>query len=462
MCKQPSLTAAQDGYYGAFLLSMVICWSPLKALAYFAPVLAIVWFLWRAECPTARRRAMQWTAGWTILIFIYWVFSRRFDLTPAVIAIITYGTIGAIYIIPCEAIRSPRLLVKMLSLVAIATTIEATVGIVQAVVGALETGSFDLANGDAVQGTIFPSFHTSLTFANPMFAVNMAFMLLGLIGAAALAKKWRGTVLLGILAFVLASVMHAILLLAAAAVAGYCLCQPRLSRMKSRRFIVLTVGMLILASYIFLGGNVLSIGSVVNQAVAGQSPRAIILVDSITTLPQEFPSMPFVGLGPGQFSSNAALIASGSYYGGGQKSLPFIQPQSSPAFDDFLSDLMLQARDPRYGGSITVEPFFSWLSVYTEFGFPCLIAVFWWVTVILLRVRREALAKEQRLLGAAVVAGIVFFVLLGFQADYWEVPQAVLIGALLTKAMYAVVVSTPQKQIDAAAGKSFGTSPQVA
>lgn len=459
--KHPALTRAQRAYYGAFVLSMMICWSPWKALAYLAPILAVIWFVWTAHNRVARRRAVYWVVGWLGIIAIYRLLATGFDLAPAVLAILTYGTIGALFVIPTEELASGKLLRRMLRLVAVVIAIEAALGIAQGVAGAVEQGGFDIANGDIVQGTIYPSLASSQTFANPMFASNMGFMLIGLLPVVAQSRKWRWTVFLGFMAFLLASVMHAIFFLAASGLAGYLFCRPRLKLGKSKRFLTFAFFALPVIAYLLLGENISSAGPIMRQALAEQSPRAIVLADSFTDLPKEFPLMPLFGLGPGQFSSNAALLASGNYFGGGDKSLPLIKPQSSRAFGDFLSDLLVLARDPTFGGSITVEPFFSWLSVYTEFGIPCLVAIFWWVTVVLLRARREALRKEQRFLGAAVVAGIVFFVLLGFQADYWEVPQAVLIGALLIKAMYATLVGGGKRQV-AVPRSGLSTDPQSA
>lgn len=454
------LTNTQRAYYGAFALSMAICWSPWKALAYFAPVFAVGWFILKSHSPIAKRRARLWVVAWVVVIVLYGLFSRRFDATPAFLAILTYGAVGAVFIIPSEGIGGSKLLARMLRLVAVVVVIEAAFGIVQAMVGAMLGGSFDLANGDVVQGTIYPGLDASRTFANPMFAANMAFMLIGLLAVAAHSKRWRGTVLLGFVAFILASVMHAVFFLAAALCAGYVVCRPRFRLQKGRILAVSSLCALALIAYLALGQNFSSVASIMRQALTGESPRAIVLLDSTTLLPQQFPLMPLVGLGPGQFSSNAALLASGTYFGGGEKSLPLIRPQSSKAFNDFLADLVAEARDPMYGGSVTVEPFFSWLTVYTEFGLPCLIGVFCWVALVLLRVRTEASRKRARFLGAAIVAGIVFFVLLGFQADYWEVPQAVLVGVLLIKAMYSTLVAD-SKALSAGPSGSLKASPQA-
>jgi hypothetical protein len=43
-------------------------------------------------------------------------------------------------------------------------------------------------------------------------------------------------------------------------------------------------------------------------------------------------------------------------------------------------------------------------------------------------------------MAAATGTGIVLLALLGVQENYWETPQAILIGAILLKAMYAQLV----------------------
>lgn len=145
--KRLPLTGAQRGYYGAFLLSMLICWSPWKSLAYLAPIIAVTYFLWEARSHVASRRAVCWIVGWLMVIAAYNFLSRSFEMTPALLTILTYGTIGALFVIPTEDVGSGELLSRMLRLVALVVAIEAAVGIAQGVAGALQQGSFEIANG---------------------------------------------------------------------------------------------------------------------------------------------------------------------------------------------------------------------------------------------------------------------------------------------------------------------------
>src|SRR5690606_13693093 len=95
--------------------------------------------------------------------------------------------------------------------------IQAALGIVQALYGASLSGSFDIANGDYVEGTIHPWLPSGRSFSNPMFAANMAVMLLAL--APYIMKRRRRyffPFLLGSMALILASVVHVLLFLAAA------------------------------------------------------------------------------------------------------------------------------------------------------------------------------------------------------------------------------------------------------
>ena len=145
----------------------------------------------------------------------------------------------------------------------------------------------------------------------------------------------------------------------------------------------------------FAGANVAGADQVVRRVLADSTPRASVILNLVTLIPRKYPFMPLVGLGPGQFWSRAALLASGLYLGKGNKSLPFIPAQSSQAFREYLAPLVTKARKPGFRSSPTVEPFFSCLTVYTEFWLPCLIGIFGSAIVFLLRVQRGSMKKTS-------------------------------------------------------------------
>jgi hypothetical protein len=158
-------------------------------------------------------------------------------------------------------------------------------------------------------------------------------------------------------------------------------------------------------------------------------------------MPAKFPLMPFIGLGPGQFSSRAALMGTGLYFGGVFNShpLPLLPQAASGALQDYLLDLWVEEASNKYYGS-TQKAYFSWLSVYSEMGGLTIAAVVITLLLLLRRIELRSRGNAQDLRCTAVAAGIIFLALIGIQENYWEVPQAILVGCILLKAMYANVV----------------------
>jgi hypothetical protein len=163
----------------------------------------------------------------------------------------------------------------------------------------------------------------------------------------------------------------------------------------------------------------------------------------LTELPGEQPLQPFVGLGPGQFSSRASLIATGLYLGGPDhpQTVPLLSPQATRIAEEYCVSLLVQFADKKDVIGSSEQPFFSVLSVYTELGAMGLIAVTLVILEWLRRIRRRVrIDPGLRFQAAVLVAGLLFMVLLGLQDNYWETPQAMLVGFLLLKLLYVNVV----------------------
>lgn len=54
----------QSAYFNAFVLAMIVCWSPFKALAYMVPFVVVFWIASAAGGCKIRRRPVQWFAAW--------------------------------------------------------------------------------------------------------------------------------------------------------------------------------------------------------------------------------------------------------------------------------------------------------------------------------------------------------------------------------------------------------------
>lgn len=439
------MNRSQRVYYGAFLLSVFICWAPSKPLAYLAPPLALAWYIYASRSRLARRRCVFWLSGWTAFILLHAFFSRGFDLPAAFLAVLTYATFAVLFVIPNREIASRTLLARMLRVVAAVLVIESAWGIFQATYGAVRTGGFDLSNGDRVEGTIHPELKPDFAAGNQWFAANISFALLALFPVVVQSGKWRHRLLFGALVLVLASVMHIIIFTAGALILAYLIYRPPLLAGRSKVFVLLGMCAVPLLAFSLLSANFSTFIPIVRQALAQQSPKAVVAIQSATVLPRAHPSMLIWGLGPGQFSSRAALIASGLYLGGPYhpKPIPFISPQSSKFFRNYIEHwLYAAAADPYWGSS--QKPYFSWMSVYTEMGIPAVLAVLWIAAVILWRVKQRARTNQELLFATALGAAIVLFLFLGIQDNYWEAPQALLIGAMVMKVVYATLFCDPK------------------
>ncbi len=153
----------------------------------------------------------------------------------------------------------------------------------------------------------------------------------------------------------------------------------------------------------------------------------------------EYPYMSLFGLGQGQFSSRASLIGTGYYIGSFENAtpLPLISQQMSEPFATYAMPIWRSMRGNFGTWGSTHQPFFSWLTLFTEFGiFACLLLLFF-IGYSLLQIRRRGRNFREQATGIALSIGILFIFLLGFQENYWEVPQAIFPGLLLLKVMHA-------------------------
>jgi hypothetical protein len=124
---------------------------------------------------------------------------------------------------------------------------------------------------------------------------------------------------------------------------------------------------------------------------------------------------------------------------------PFLTPQATRLTADYCLSLLVAYADQGEVIGSTHQPFCSVLSVYTELGAVGIVLVGWVLVRIVRRARRRAAADvSSRFRAVLYVAGVVFIALLGLQENYWEVPQAILIGLLLLRALGANLTVAPR------------------
>jgi len=426
-------------FYQAFLLALILCLSPAKALAYLSPLVVLIWLIVAARKKTILNRALILLFLALIWIGLWRIFNNEFLLHSALLEIITYSSFVILAVIPTKLLKNPVLGRRIEQIVRWIILIEAGVGLVQVLHAYFQSGSFDMANGDAVAGTITLSLLPDGGLGNPMFAINMGFLLLFLLPSVILKRQGWLVVCFGALMLVLASVIHVLIFMAVSVGIAFVLYRPALPKRVSTILLFSALIVIVVTSYYLLSTNWSTLSTYYTGITNGESPRARAYKAAFGDMITEYPLMVSIGLGPGQFASRAGAIGTGYYFGGpyNPRPLPLLPTGMSPAMEKYMWDLWLESV---YGS--THQPFSSWLAIYTEFGMICFLLICATVIWVLLTLLLRAKSKPQKWIAFSCSSSILFLFLLGFQDNYWEVPQAILLGVMLIKVMHGRMSAT--------------------
>jgi hypothetical protein len=437
-----SVDRYQKVYFACFVLSTVICFSPLKGLAYVTPYICLGLML---TLNSSFERMLSKIFVVLLLVLgscvMYYTMYTDFVLARFCLGLITFSAVIPLVFFEPRRLNNQELLNRMFAFAKLVLVIQATIGIVQAIYGATQTGSFDASNGDYVEGTIDLPLESSRSFSNPIYAVNMV-----LLATTFFLSKANGSNSLTLFTLVsasviLASVVHLLLFLALALILAFALKKlvgrhhPRPTI--NRKPIVTRVifGLLVFGVLaLLIGGNLSNIWQMMELQLNLALPKAIITADALSLMPHERPMMLLFGLGPGQFCSRAGVIATGEYLRG----FTAFKTNDPDMFLKYLRPLLdMVLMDERTAGGSSIWPWYSWLTVYTELGVLAvlliLLALFCVVASATKRLSRPIPLSHYAL---AVLVGTLVIAFLGIQENYWEIPQAILPGILLLQVVY--------------------------
>lgn len=371
------------------------------------------------------------------------------------LAFLTYGSFLPILAIPSRYLANSKLLRRMLGVVATVVVLEGLLGLVQVFYGTLQTGGFDLSNGDYAEGTIHPALISEWSFSNAMFATIMATSLAFLIGYYFIYGRGKWALIVGFSVLVLASVLHVLIFLLGAFLISFVLFRPKLTlrgrRLKGIYILAIVLVLIPVGAGYFLSSNVANLIPVAEHLLTQRFPKTAVMFRFYAEVPEDYAmAAPYIGLGPGQYASRASFMATGRYFFGGPTSskrskIPFTA-MSAP-FARHVEDLWLDAvTNPFYGSSSTAKPQSSWNAVLSEFGLAGSVILLFILRAIMLRVKRRIRNETDRLWAFSFGISLAFIFLLGFQENYWEVTQSIFIALLLMKTTYAILVhSNPAK-----------------
>jgi hypothetical protein len=449
------------GFSVALIGSLILVWNPVKVLGYLCPFVFLMLYCVFSNAASALIRLLALFFAYLLLCTVYALVEQSFAMTNAILAFVTYGVPLVLCSISSRDLVAARAWEPLRRVLPVILSFEALVGIAEAFVNAVATRSFDAANGDAVTGTIQMT-SVGASFSNPIFAVNVAGMMVVMPTLCKLTgtRLPRVSMSLGLAAFILASVMHATLFLLIALVgAGLVLAQGK-GVMKRLGMLLGVIGAIVGLIFVALPGNLQSLFII--GAQFGQTPKAQLTLRVFQDVARQYDLMPYIGLGPGQFTSRAGLISTGMFFGSPFDPKPiFLLPLTiTPQFGQYVIDIWFRAVANPLNGS-TFQPFYSWLSIYSEFGILGFLAIVGFVLKMAWHSRRYVAAGGDWVIGHAFLSLVLFLFLLGFQENYWEVGQAIFIPALCAKVLYSHMKAREGENVPAPQwGSELGTVPQ--
>lgn len=434
------LSRIQSVFFQFFIITLFICWSPVKVLAYIIPALyvAYIGFLLFFR-PILSVTQLILLFVWLSVITFSSLVNEDFVLQNAILSLITYGSAFLFFTIPSHKLNSPLLTKKVKKVLLILLAIQAPIGIVQGIYSGIKYGGFSGAAGDAVEGTIHLPLPTAADFSNPIFTVGIILYLIYLIPYyPQLSFKSKILIYAGVLSVILASVLHVLLFSLAAIVAAYIFFAPGYIRLKPSVVIGTSIvfGTLIFIAFSLIGKNIKTTANFVQDFIIGRNPKVKVINNIFNQGSYHYPQLHYIGLGPGQVNSRAALIGTEQYIGGFEnpRDLPLIEQKFTEPFNLLVKRQWENfTRLPANLRSSTTAPFCSWISFYAEFGLFGFLVVILSIVYYFFKEKIRAKTKQQKRRAFAFGSSVLLIFLLGIQENYWEYAQIIFPAVMLIK-----------------------------
>ncbi len=432
------------------MLALIICWSPLKSVAYLAPFICLGWYLVKSNSGVALRRMVIVLSVAMLIITFYYILYRTADeyflVGNALVALITYASFIFLLAVPTSPYREEHHYLRYAKVIEVVVIIEGVVGMLQYFAAATTS----ISQTDAVQGTISPFSFTAefAGFGNQMFAINIILLLLFLLPYLLVHKRGKFAYAIGLAALLMSSVVHVFFaLLASLAIGSFYFRQHLLfSQFKILLSALVAVILLVGALAVYQPNVIRNIGMYYTIYSEGDSPKNVIINASTERLPREFPLVSIFGLGPGQYSSRAGLISSGFYFTGlkSNEKMSFLPNQMSPYFVKYVLPTwhLYEGNNAKYGNSTMSRPFFSLLSMYIEFGAVAIVLMLVYAGYLMSRLRTAFILSFneeeplRRYLSMVCGMAILFVMFLALFENYLETTQAIFPGLVLVKIFF--------------------------
>ena len=428
-----------------FIFTLLVIFSPFKLLAYLVPFFALVYYMVMANVGKVLIKFLFISLTYAVFVaftaLLSWHLDKDFFIQNSIIAFVTYGSFIFLFSMETLKIDDTQRFTNIIKNVIL---IEATVGILQILIySIILKNGFDGASGDIVQGTIniFSFLSPTINFNNPIYCVNLVTLIIFYLPHIMVERKSYWIAILGILALIMASVIHIIFAFIFAFI--FVMFFFYISKISQKTLYTLSIIIVLFFTtislfYVAQPDNFKLITNYYKIFSESKNPKAQITQKAFTEIIPNNPQI-WTGLGAGQFTSRASLIGTGRYFSDFKDPkpvLPMANLAESSYFKDYVFELwdFYESHPEAFGGSSMAKPFYSNLSILAEFGLV-LSAFFFLLFIVYLFKLRNYFANNQNTLlqryyalGIAVM--LVFLFLISFIENYLEITQAVFLSFL--------------------------------
>lgn len=436
------------GARGIGIMTLLIYWGPSNALYYLwgfgliAFIIVVKPNWWRIK--DVRSKSIF---GYSIFFLSIFFFSALTNLLvrPSSFnnlfwSVLTYGSTFSVLVALLSVPFGEKDLVDIFKFSIGLSIVQVILGYVQMLYGTSFQSLIPFFAGqDAGDYFVGTTFNPGI---GSLVAIKMSLMTLLFVPIWFRSKSWNNTLILFLLfiGWILASALYTLLLgifvlflFFVIRKTGWNLISLKIN--KSILYVTL-VGFLVIAIFTFTQSNNIryvltslkyGYATLIGEQVQGKvSTRKIFYYkNTLVKLPKNHPDMFLIGMGPGNYSSRSAWLVSGEYLERQPLYIPVTPSETAVEYTISIWSKNLIGSNFKGAGSITHQPFSTWLSVFAEFGIPGLLVMILLFRRIYKSVKLDDASRTNfiRDISLGLRISLIYIILLFFMENLFEYPM---------------------------------------